>query len=109
MNAKDKIKQSKINAHETPLDETLYNQCSYDLDMDKQLTEKTLLGWIELIDNPKSYKALKDLPIEDQIFISYIVKECRTSKKLACDYNTPQQNISKKFSKVLDKLRHLIK
>ena len=74
MNIKDSIKQSKINEHETPLDEILYDQFSASETMDKHLEEKTLLGWIELIENPKLYEAVKNLPIEDQIFISYIVK-----------------------------------
>ncbi len=108
MDLKDSIKQSEIDEHETSLDEILYDNFSDNTDVDKQLSEKTLLGWMELIENPKLYKALKDLPVEDQIFISYIVKERRTQKELSKKYNISQQNISKKISKILDKLRHLM-
>lgn len=109
MDTKEQIKQKKINEHELPLEEIFYSQFIDDPDWDKHLAEKTLLGWIELIENPKLHKALKDLPVEDQIFISYIVKECRTQKELSRQYNVAHQNISKRFNKILDKLRRLIK
>lgn len=104
MNIKDKEKWGEINEHELSLMEVLYDNFCDKSNVDKELMEKTLLGWIELIENPKLYKALKDLTIEDQIFISYIVKECRTQKELAKKYNIAQQNISKE----LTKLRQLI-
>ncbi len=76
--------------------------------MDKHLEEKTLLGWIELIENQKLYKAVKGLSIEDQIFISYIVRENKTQQELAEKYRISQQNISKRFSKVSKRLRQLL-
>ena len=82
MDIKDSIKQSKINGHKTPLDEILYDQFSVGENMEKHLEERNLLGWIELIENQKLYKAVKSLSIEDQIFISYIVKEGRTQREL---------------------------
>ena len=48
LDIKDSIKQSKINGHETPLDEILYNQVSVGENMDKHLEERNLLGWIVL-------------------------------------------------------------
>ena len=106
--AKDNIKKSKINEHETPLDEILYDQFSVGENMDKHLEEKTLLGWIELIENQKLYEAVKGLSIEDQIFISYIVRENKTQQELAEKYRISQQNISKRFSKVSKRLRQLL-
>ena len=108
LDIKDSIKQSKINEHETPLDEILYNQFSVGENMDKHLEERNLLGWIELIENQKLYKAVKSLSIEDQIFISYIVRENKTQQELAEKYRISQQNISKRFSKVLKRLRQLL-
>ena len=43
MDIKDNIKQSKINEHETPLDEILCEQFFVDENMDKHLEEKNLL------------------------------------------------------------------
>ena len=108
MDIKDNIKQSKINEHKTPLDEILYDQFSVGENMDKHLEEKTLLGWIELIENQKLYEAVKGLSTEDQIFISYIVRENKTQQELAEKYRISQQNISKRFSKVSKRLRQLL-
>ena len=108
MDIKDSIKQSKINEHETPLDEILYNQFSVGENMDKHLEERNLLGWIELIENQKLYKAVKSLSIEDQIFISYIVKEGRTQRELSRTYGVAQKNISKRFNRVIEKIKYLL-
>ena len=101
MDKKDFIKQSKINEYERSLDEILYNQFPLDENMDKHLEEQNLLGWIELIENPKLYEAVKSLSIEDQIFISYIVKEGRTQRELEIIYELTQQVISRKFNKII--------
>ena len=108
LDIKDSIKQSKINEHETPLDEILYNQFSVDENLDKHLEEQNLLGWIELIENQKLYKAVKSLSIEDQIFISYIVKEGRTQRDLSRTYGVAQKNISKRFNRVIEKIKYLL-
>ena len=91
MDIKDNIKQSKINECETPLDEILYDQLSVGENMDKHLEEQNLLGWIELIENQKLYEAVKSLSIEEQIFISYIVKEGRTQRELSRIYGVAQK------------------
>ena len=64
-----------------PINEILYDQFSVGENMDKHLEERNLLGWIELIENPKLYEAVKNLHIEDQILISYIVKDGRTQRE----------------------------
>ena len=107
MDIKDSIKQSQINEYETPLDEILCEQFFVDENMDKHLEEKNLLGWIELIENPKLYEAVKGLSIEDQIFISYIVKEGRTQRELSRIYGVAQKNISKRFNHVIEKIKYL--
>ncbi len=105
MDLKDSIKQSEIDKHETSLDEILYSNFSDNTDVDKQLSEKTLLGWIELIENPKLYKALKSLTIEDQIFISYIVKENLSKDELAAKYRINRSSVFDKINKILRILR----
>lgn len=109
MDTKEQIKQKKINEHELPLEEIFYSQFIDDPDWDKHLAEKTLLGWIELIENPKLHKALKDLSVEDQIFISYIVKECKTQRELATFYDISHQGICKRFNQIIKKLRNSFK
>ena len=107
--AKDNIKQSKINEHETPLDEILYGQFSAGETMDKHLEEKTLLGWIELIENQKLYEAVKGLSIEDQIFISYIVKKGLTQQELEEIYKVSHRAIGQKYQRLIKKIKNLFK
>lgn len=109
MDIKDSIKNSKVKEHEFSLEEVIYDNCSDDFDVDKQVAEQSLLGWIELIENKNLHKAVKSLSIEDQIFISYIVKKCRTQRELSNIYNIAQQNISKRFNNIIKKLRRFMK
>ena len=109
MDIKDNIKQSKINECETPLDEILYDQFSVGENMDKHLEEKTLLGWIELIENQKLYKAVKGLSIEDQIFISYIVKKGLTQQELEEIYKVSHRAIGQKYQRLIKKIKNLFK
>ena len=77
-------------------------------DLDEKISDDTLTSWIDLIENEKLHKAVKSLPVEDQIFISYIVKERRTQRELSTIYNIAQQNISKRFNKIIDKIKSSI-
>ena len=108
MDIKDNIKQSKINEHKTPLDEILYDQFSVGENMDKHLEEKTLLGWIELIENQKLYEAVKGLSIEDQIFISYIVKKGLTQQELEEIYKVSHRAIGQKYQRLIKKIKKFI-
>lgn len=103
MDTKDGIKQSKIKEHEMPIEEISYDNFSDDFDVGKQLFQTNLLGWIELVENENLHRALKSLSIEDQIFISYIVKECKTQRELAKIYGIAQKNICKKFERLIKK------
>ena len=109
MDKKDSIKSSKIQEHEISIEDVLYDKESENTDIENQAFEKNLLGWIELIENEKLHKAIKNLSIEDQIFISYIVKEYKTQRELAEVYKMAQQNVSKKFSKIIEKLRKILR
>ena len=108
MDIKDNIKQSKINEHETPLDEILYDQFSVGENMDKHLEEKTSLGWIKLIENQKLYEAVKGLSIEDQIFISYIVKKGLTQQELEEIYKVSHRAIGQKYQRLIKKIKKFV-
>ena len=109
MDIKDSIKNSKIQEHEISIEDVIYDKESENIDIENQAFEKNLLGWIELIENEKLHKAIKNLSIEDQIFISYIVKECKTQRELEDKYKIAHQNISKRFSKIIEKLRKILR
>ena len=108
MDLKDNIKISKINECEIPIEEVMYDEFSSTSDVDKQLFQTSLLGWIELIENKSLHKALKSLKIEDQIFISYIVKECKTQQELASKYGINQSSVKNRFDKILRILKNLM-
>ena len=110
MDLNDSIKQSKIRSHEISLDETIYDRFSnLDLnDMDKQLSDTDLFSWIELIENEKLHKAIKSLNIEDQILISYVIKENRSWQELAVTYGISRTNIKNRFNKILRILKILL-
>ena len=93
---------------EFSLEEVIYDNCSDDFDVDKQVAEQSLLGWIELIENKNLHKAVKSLSIEDQIFISYIVKECRTQRELEKIYKVDHRTIGRKFQKILNTIRKIL-
>lgn len=108
MDTKDSIKQSKIKEHEMSIEKISYDNFSDDFDVDKQLFQTSLLGWIELVENESLHKALKSLKIEDQIFISYIVKECKTQQELASKYGINQSSVKNRFGKILRILKNLM-
>lgn len=108
MDLKESIKSLKINEYEIPIEEVMYDTFSSEFDVDKQLFQTSLLGWIELVENENLHKALKSLPIEDQIFISYIVKECKTQQELASKYGINQSSVKNRFDKILRVLKNLM-
>lgn len=105
MNLKDRIKLSKIKEREVTLESEVYENMPDNFDLDEKISNDTLTGWIDLIENEKLHKAVKSLPIEDQVFISYIVKERRTQVELSNMYSVSQKTISKKFSKITNSLK----
>lgn len=108
MDKKDSIKNSKIQEHEVSIEDVIYDKESENIDIEKQAFEENLLGWIELIENEKLHKAIKNLSIEDQIFISYIVRECKTQQELASKYGINQSSVRNKFNKILRILKNSI-
>ena len=108
MDTKDEIKQSKINEHELQIDDILYDNFSEDFDVDKQVAEQSLLGWIELIENKDLHKAIKNLSLEEQILLSYIFYKDKTQSEIANLYKVTQQSISYKTDKIISKIKKYI-
>ncbi len=79
MDVKNSIMESKINAHETAFEDTItYDKLLNKIDMDIQILDMNLLGWIELIENENLYDAVKKLNYDEQILLNYIFYEERT-------------------------------
>ena len=105
MNVKDRMKLSKIKVHEVQLESEVYENMPDNFDLDEKISDDTLTSWIDLIENEKLHKVVKSLPVEDQIFISYIVKERRTQRELAKKYSLSQVAICKKFNAIINKIK----
>lgn len=105
MNMDDLRRQIRVSKREISLESEVYENMPDEFDLDKKISDDTLTGWIDLIENEKLHKAVKSLPEEDQIFISYIVKERWTQRELEKIYNISHQNIGKRFSKIINKLK----
>ena len=110
MDNDDYENQNKIDSHEIILERLKYENLGDPSDYEQQIYNQQFLGWIELLENTKLYEAVKSLSIEDQIFISYIIKEKRTGRELEEIYHIKHQNICKKYNKLINKIRvHLFK
>lgn len=108
MNTDDLRRKNRINKKEISIESEKVENMPDNFDIDEKISDDTLTGWIELIENEKLHKAVKSLPVEDQIFISYIVKERRTQREISYIYNTTQQNICKRFNRILNKIKKIL-
>ena len=107
MNLKENIKQSEIEDNEIFVEDP--STCSDFLDnfdLNKEFTDRNLLGWIDMIENKKLHAVVKRLSLENQIFLSYIVKECKTQSELSHLYKLSQAQICEKINKIIRVIKH---
>ena len=102
---KDKVKQSEIEKHEISFEVLLNENLSDAFNLEQDLAEQGLLSWIDLVESDNLYAALKELSVEDQVFLSLIVKEGKTQRELAKFYKISHRAIGKKFEKIIDKIK----
>ena len=102
---KDKVKQSEIEKHEISFEVLLNENLSDAFNLEQDLAEQGLLSWIDLVESDNLYAALKELSVEDQVFLSLIVKEGKTQMDLAKIYNLTQPAINKKINYLSRKIK----
>ena len=102
---KDKVKQSEIEKHEISFEVLLNENLSDAFNLEQYLAEQGLLSWIDLVESDNLYAALKKLSVEDQVFLSLIVKEGKTQRELAMLYNISQKNINVNLHKIISKIK----
>ena len=102
---KDKVKQSEIEQHEISFEVLLNENLSDAFNLEQDLAEQGLLSWIDLVESDNLYAALKELSVEDQVFLSLIVKEGKTQRELAKVYNLTQPAINKKINYLSRKIK----
>ena len=106
MNTDDLRRQTRISKREISLESEVYENMPDNFDLDEKISNDTLTGWIDLIENEKLHKAVKSLPLEDQIFISYIVKERLTQRELEKIYNVDHSVICRRFKKIIKNIKN---
>lgn len=100
MDKKDSLKRSEIQKHEISIEDITYDEFSKEFNLDKQLFEKSLLGWIELIENEKLHMAVNNLSLDEKILLNYVFYEEKTQREISEIYNIAQQSIAKKSSQI---------
>lgn len=78
MDLKDSIKKSKIDKHEISLAEVVFDYSSDIPNVDKQLSEKNSIEWIELMENDELRDATCKLSTDEKILLHYVFYEERT-------------------------------
>lgn len=61
---------------------------------DQYISDRSFLGWIEVIENQTLYAAIKSLSVEDQTLLTYRFKLCLPQAQTAEFMQVPQTNIS---------------
>lgn len=105
MEIKENIKRSRINNNEvlTNIIQDIYSTS------DEYFCENNLLDWVELIENPNLYKAIKSLSIEEQTLLSYIFYKEKTQIEVAKIYSVSQKSISVNINKILIKIKNILR
>ncbi len=109
MNLKENIKQSEIEDNEIFVEDP--STCSDFLDnfdLDKELADRNLLGWIDMIEDQKLHAAVKSLPIEEQTLLSYIFEKEKTQCELAEIYKVSQPAINLKLKTLIKTIKDKI-
>lgn len=105
MEIKESIRRSKINDNEvlTDIIQDIYSTS------DEYFCENNLLDWVELVENPNLYKAIKSLSIEEQTLLSYIFYKGKTQIEVAKIYSVSQKSISININKILIKIKNILR
>ena len=109
MDCKEKIKQSEIENNEIFVeDPAIYSDFIGKFDLDKELADRNLLGWIDMIEDQKLHAAVKSLPIEEQALLSYIFEKEKTQCELAEIYKVSQPAINLKLKTLIKTIKDKI-
>lgn len=106
MNLKENIKQSEIEDNEIFVeDPSICSDFLDNFDLDKELADRNLLGWIDMIEDQKLHAAVKSLPVEEQTLLSYIFEKEMTQRELEKIYKMKHQSICERIDKIINKLK----
>ncbi len=78
-------------------------------ELERHLSETSLLAWIDQIENPRLYQAVSNLPKQHQILLSLRYQLCRTQAETAIAMGMTQQAVSKCEARLLKKIQDFLK
>lgn len=109
MDCKEKIKQSEIEKNEISIeDRPICNDFIDNFDLNKELADRNLLGWIDMIEDQKLHAEVKSLPIEEQTLLSYIFEKEMTQRELEKIYNLDQSVICRRYNKTIKFIKEFV-
>lgn len=109
MNLKENIKQSEIEDNEIFVeDPSICSDFLDNFDLDKELTDRNLLGWIDMIEDQKLHAAVKSLSLDEQILLSYIFEKEMTQRELEKIYNLDHSALCRRCNKTIKSIRKII-
>ena len=109
MDCKEKIKQSEIEKNEISIEEqSICNDFIDNFDLDKELANRNLLGWIDMIENQKLHDAVKSLSLDEQVLLSYIFEKEKTQRELEKIYNLDQSAICRRYNKIIKSIKEFV-
>ena len=109
MKLKENIKQDDIEDNEIFVeDPSICSDFLDNFDLEKELTDRNLLGWIDMIENQKLYDAVKSLSLDEQVLLSYIFEKEKTQRDLAKIYKLNHRTIGRKVEQIIQKLKNVL-
>ncbi len=69
---------------------------------------RSLLAWIDYIENPELHKAIIELGNKEKVILTLRFHLCFTQREIAELFHLTQQSISKQESRILKKIRNAI-
>lgn len=78
-------------------------------ELERRLSETSLLAWIDQIENPRFYQAVSSLPKKHKILLSLRYQLCYSQAETASAMGMSQQAVSKCESRLLKIIQDFLK
>lgn len=89
--------------------QTLLATNSDGMAFEQQLSELSMFGWIEQIENQRLHAAIQELSLDEKLLLTFRYQFCFSQKETAALLGTTQQAISKKERALKKLFRQILK
>ncbi len=104
--------ESMIDRASTGYDRDTYHFFSVNLgneEIEDALSKRSILGWIDQIENPLLHKAVSGLPMEKKILLTLRYQYQKTQQEVAEIMHVQQQAVSKVERRILKEIKKIFK